>query len=263
MLGSYQSREEGTVDISVQRDPLGEIISISVWRQGDPEFDDRTRKMEDRSGKMDEYRWRQYDTETTEEGIYRNTASKSGNTADGLNDSDDSYEYYLTKDELISDIEQGYVFKLDTEFTKKLDTEFTKKVDTESTQYTAPYVSRGSWPFYVHEENTINLEIAFSDLLTKPNKNIFPEGERITVEVISPDGRSAYRFEKTGDEIKENTSVLEQISVTPGEWKLQVSFAYVCGETPAHLRIAAAYETLSLDDINWLKKERLENPFGR
>lgn len=83
------------------------------------------------------------------------------------------------------------------------------------------------------------------------------------MEVVSPDGQSAYRFEKTGDEIKEDTSVLEQISVTPGEWKLQVRFAYVCGEAPAHLRIAAAYETLSADDINWLKRERHKNPFGR
>ena len=144
-----------------------------------------------------------------------------------------------------------------------MDREFTKKTDVESTQYTAPYVSQGNWSFYVHEENTVNLEIAFSNLLTKPNKNIFPGDERIIVEVVSPDGRSVYRFEKTGDEIREETYVQEQISVTPGEWKLQVSFAYICGETPAHLRIAAAYETPSVDDINWLKRERLENPFGR
>ena len=227
MLGSYQSRVEGTVDLSVQRDGLGEIISITVWRQGDSEYDYRTAKME-------QYRWYQYGTETTENLTYGTF---------------DHYEYYLTKEELIADIEQGYIFKLDTAFTSKVHNDFTK--------YAAPYVSQGNWPFYVHEENTIDLEIAFSDLTTKPNKNIFPEEERIIVEVFSPDGQSVYRFEKLGDEITEDTSIKEQISVTPGEWKLQISFAYVCGYTPAHLRIAAAYETPSEEDLNWLKVDRL------
>ena len=102
----------------------------------------------------------------------------------------------------------------------------------------------------------MNLEIAFSNLLTKPNKNIFPGDERIMVEVISPDGQSVYRFEKVGEEITEDTSIQEQISVTPGEWKLQISFAYICGEIPANLRIAATYETLSEEDMDWLKEER-------
>lgn len=31
---------------------------------------------------------------------------------------------------------------------------------------------------------------------SKPNKNIFPEDERIIVEVFSLDGQSVYRFEK-------------------------------------------------------------------
>lgn len=63
MLGSYQSRAEGTVDISVQRDELGEIISIVVWHQGDFEYDARTEEME-------QYRWYQYGTETTENLAY-------------------------------------------------------------------------------------------------------------------------------------------------------------------------------------------------
>lgn len=45
--------------------------------------------------------------------------------------------------------------------------------------------------------------------------------------------------------------------MTPGEWTLQVSFAYVCGEQPAHLRIAAFYETPSKEDKDWLIEERL------
>ena len=78
------------------------------------------------------------------------------------------------------DIEQGYIFKMDTSFKSKVNKEFAK--------YVTPYVSQENWPFYVHEENTIDLEIAFSNLITKPNKNIFPEDERIIVEVVSPDG---------------------------------------------------------------------------
>lgn len=46
MLGSCQSREEGTVDISVQRNRLGEVSSVTVWRQGDREFDERTERIE-------------------------------------------------------------------------------------------------------------------------------------------------------------------------------------------------------------------------
>lgn len=159
---------------------------------------------------------------------------KSSGTADGC------YEYYLTKEELMADIEQGCIFRVDTSFKKP----------------TAPFVSPGEWSFYVYEENTVNLEIAFSNLLMKPKENIFPMGEQIIVEVISPDGESVYRFEKLGDEITEDAFVQEQIPVTPGEWTLIIGFAYFCGETPAHLKIAAVYETPSEEDMDWLKEER-------
>lgn len=46
ILGSYQSREEGNVDISVQRDRFGVVTSLTVWRAGDQEYDERTRKLE-------------------------------------------------------------------------------------------------------------------------------------------------------------------------------------------------------------------------
>ena len=166
-------------------------------------------------------------------------------------EADVTYEYYLTKEELLADIDQGYLFRLDTTFQKT-------KLQTGNV-YTAPYVSMGVWPFYVHEDNIVNLEIAFSDLIRKPNKNIFPVEEQIIVEVVSPDGQSVYRFEKVGDEIIKDTSVQEQIPVTPGEWTLKIRFAYVCGEAPAHLKIAAAYESPTEEDLNWLRKERLAN----
>ena len=237
MLGSYQSIGEGTVDVYVQRNALGEITSITVWRKGDSEYDDRTAEIE-------QYKWFQYGTETTEN-LACGTVLFRGGAANAIQDVYDYYEYYLTKEELIADIEQGYIFKLDTAFTKPV----------------APYVSQGNWSFYVHEENMVNLKIAFSDLLVKPNKTIFPEGEheRIIVEVISPEGQSVYRYERMGVEITEDTSIQERISVTPGEWKLQISFAYICGETPAYLEIAASYENPSEEDITWLKQDRINN----
>lgn len=168
---------------------------------------------------------------------------KSDDTVTDFDSSYDYYEYYLTKEELIADIEQGYIFRLDTAFKKDY----------------APFVTQGDWPFYVHEENTVNLEVSFSDLLMKRKENIFPMGEQVKVEVISPDEETVYCFEKVGDEITEDTSIQEQISVTEGEWKLRISFGYCCGNTPACLKIAAVYENLTEDDINWLKEERLAN----
>ncbi len=168
---------------------------------------------------------------------------KSNNIADDSDSNHDGYEYYLTREELISDIEQGYIFRLDTAFKKDY----------------APFVTQGNWSFYVHEENTVNLEVSFSDLLMKPKENIFPMDEQVIVEVISPDEETVYCFEKVGDEITEDTSIQEQISVTKGEWTLRISFGYYCGNTPACLKIAVAYENPTEDDINWLKEERLAN----
>lgn len=138
-----------------------------------------------------------------------------------------------------------------------METAFARTETAQGYEYKAPYVIQGNWPFYVHEENTVNLEINFSNLMTKFKESIFPAEEQIVVEIISPDGQSAYCFEKTRDEITTDTSLQEQVAVTPGEWTLQVSFAYVCGEEPAHLKIAAAYENPSEQDISWLKEERL------
>ncbi len=45
MLGSYQSREEGPVDIVVERNRLGEITAVSAVHEGDAEYDRRTREL--------------------------------------------------------------------------------------------------------------------------------------------------------------------------------------------------------------------------
>lgn len=46
MGGLYQSREEGSYDITIHRDRLGFITSLTVLREGDAEFDKRTRELE-------------------------------------------------------------------------------------------------------------------------------------------------------------------------------------------------------------------------
>lgn len=53
MLGSYQSREDGSVDIVVQRDRLGEITAVDAWHAGDAEYDRRT-------GELQRYSYRYY-----------------------------------------------------------------------------------------------------------------------------------------------------------------------------------------------------------
>lgn len=45
MLGSFQSHEDGSADISVQRDRMGKITDVTVWRKGDREYDERTGSM--------------------------------------------------------------------------------------------------------------------------------------------------------------------------------------------------------------------------
>lgn len=43
--GTYQSREEGSVDVSVHRDQRGYITSLTVLRQGDEAYDRRSREL--------------------------------------------------------------------------------------------------------------------------------------------------------------------------------------------------------------------------
>ncbi len=45
MLGFYQTREDGTVDIVVQRDRMGEITAVTAVHEGDAEYDRRTREL--------------------------------------------------------------------------------------------------------------------------------------------------------------------------------------------------------------------------
>nr|WP_300900503.1 M56 family metallopeptidase [uncultured Acetatifactor sp.] len=46
MLSSYQSREDGGVDIVVRRNRLGEITAVDAWHAGEEEYDRRTKELE-------------------------------------------------------------------------------------------------------------------------------------------------------------------------------------------------------------------------
>lgn len=157
---------------------------------------------------------------------------------------DDSvrYEYYLTEKELLADIDQGIIFRVDTAFQKPM----------------TPIVTGGKWSFYVYEDNVVNLGISYFDLIAKNRKNIFPDGEQVIVDVISPDKEQVYHFEKIGNEIMQDISVQEQIAITSGEWMLQISFVYVCDKAQSHFKICAAYESPSEEDICWLREDRLK-----
>lgn len=157
---------------------------------------------------------------------------------------DDSvrYEYYLTEKELLADIDQDIIFRVDTAFQKPM----------------TPIVTGGKWSFYVYEDNVVNLGISYFDLIAKNRKNIFPDGEQVIVDVISPDKEQVYHFEKIGNEIMQDISVQDQIAITSGEWMLQISFAYVCDKAQSHFKVCAAYKSPSEEDICWLREDRLK-----
>ena len=171
----------------------------------------------------------------------KNESSAKSATETIADTTQERYEYYLTKEELLADVAQGIIFRVDTAFQKPM----------------CPIVNGGNWSFYVHEDNVVNLEISYSNLISKTSKTFYPYGEKVCVDVLSPDGETVYHFEKLYDEIMQDTSIQEQIAVTPGEWTLKISFAYVCDEARSHFKVCASYESPSEEDINWLRKARL------
>lgn len=56
MIGRYMSQQEGAVDLTVERNRLGEIVAVNASRKGDTEYDRRT-------GELEQSNWR-YGTST-------------------------------------------------------------------------------------------------------------------------------------------------------------------------------------------------------
>lgn len=64
LAGCYQSKAEGKVDLTVNRNYFGEITSLTVLEAGDSEYDRRTRELQSRN-QNSEYSTALYDSETT------------------------------------------------------------------------------------------------------------------------------------------------------------------------------------------------------
>lgn len=153
------------------------------------------------------------------------------------------YEYYSTREELLTGIEEGYVFRLDHTFEEEA----------------RPTVTGGHWPFQVSGADTLDLEIRFSNLLPLEAEGLVSGESRVEVRLTSPEGETVYDYAATGAELEEDTAIQETIPLTPGEWDMEVSFVFrsAGGDTPAVLGISARCQSLTREDLAYLEELRL------
>ena len=158
-------------------------------------------------------------------------------------DTETLYEYYSTREELLNGIQEGYVFCLDHTFD----------------QAARPTVTGGHWPFQVSDEDTLDLEIRFSDLLPLEEEGLVSGESRVEVRLTSPEGKTVYAYKAAGEELEKDGDVQESIPLTPGEWDLEVSFVFrsAGGGTPAALHISAQRRNMSQADQTDLEELRL------
>ena len=162
---------------------------------------------------------------------------------DAVEDTEPLYEYYSTREELLNGIQEGYVFCLDHTFD----------------QAARPTVTGGHWPFQVSDEDTLDLEIRFSDLLPLEEEGLVSGESRVEVRLTSPEGKTVYAYKAAGEELEKDGDVQESIPLTPGEWDLEVSFVFrsAGGGTPAALHISAQRRNMSQADQTDLEELRL------
>ena len=158
-------------------------------------------------------------------------------------DTESLYEYYSTREELLNGIQAGYVFRLDHTFEEEA----------------RPTVTGGHWPFQVSGEDTLDLEIQFSNLLPLEEEGLVSGESRVEVRLISPEGEAVYEYAATGAELEADTDVQETIPLTPGEWDPEVSFVFrsAGGDTPAALHISARCQNMTQADQTYLEELRL------
>ena len=158
-------------------------------------------------------------------------------------DTETLYEYYSTREELLAGIQEGYVFRLDHTFEEEA----------------RPTVTGGHWPFQVSGEDTLNLEIRFSDLFPLEEEGLVSGESRVEVSLISPEGETVYDYGATGAELEKDTTIQETIPLTPGEWDLEVSFVFrsAGGDSPAALYITAQRQNMTQADQTYLEELRL------
>ena len=162
---------------------------------------------------------------------------------DAAEDIEPMYEYYSTRDELLAGIQEGYVFCLDHTFEEAA----------------RPTVTGGHWPFRVSGEDTLDLEIRFSDLLPLEDEGLVSGESRVEVRLTSPEGETVYDYAATGADLEEDTVIQESVPLTPGEWDLEISFVFrsAGGSTPAALHISAQCQSLTREDLSYLEELRL------
>ena len=153
------------------------------------------------------------------------------------------YEYYSTREELLNGIQEGYVFRLNHTFAEEA----------------RPTVTGGHWPFQVSGEDTLDLRVSFRSLLPLEEEGVVSGESRVAVSLVSPEGETVYSFARSGEELRTDTAAEETVSLTPGEWDLQVAFVFrsAGGETPAELEISAQCRNLSQADRDSLTELRL------
>ena len=153
------------------------------------------------------------------------------------------YEYYSTREQVLADIQEGYVFRLDYTFAEEA----------------RPTVTGGHWPFQVSGEDTLELNVGFSNLLPLEEEGAVSGESRVAVRLVSPEGETVYDFERSGEVLQTGAAAGETVALTPGEWDLQVDFVFrsAGGETPAELEISARCRNLSEADRSALEELRL------
>lgn len=158
-------------------------------------------------------------------------------------DTESLYEYYSTREELLNGIQAGYVFRLDHTFEEEA----------------RPTVTGGHWPFQVSGEDTLDLEIQFNHLLPLEEEGLISGESRVEVRLTSPEGETVYGYAATRAELEEDIAIQETIPLTPGEWDLEISFVFrsAGGDSPAALHISAQCQSLTQEDLTYLKELRL------
>ena len=113
--------------------------------------------------------------EAAPDGDPRRTESPAEDPAPDSQDTETLYEYYSTREELLAGIQEGYVFCLDHTFEEAA----------------RPTVTGGHWPFRVSGEDTLDLEIRFSDLLPLEDEGLVSGESRVEIRLTSPEGTEA------------------------------------------------------------------------
>ena len=181
--------------------------------------------------------------ETAPDGEAEAPAKDAAPAENAAGDAATLYEYYSTREELLTGIEEGYVFRLDHTFEEEA----------------RPTVTGGHWPFQVSGADTLDLEIRFSNLLPLEAEGLVSGESRVEVRLTSPEGETVYDYAATGAELEEDTAIQETIPLTPGEWDMEVSFVFrsAGGDTPAVLGISARCQSLTREDLAYLEELRL------